>query len=123
MGKFETFEDIEAWKEAKALAVLIYSTSNSGDFSKDYSFKDQLRRSAVSISSNIAEGFERQGDKEFSRFLYIAKGSCGELRSQLYIAKELNYITEEAFIDFSDRTIKISKMISGLIKYLNKERL
>ncbi|MFP5470042.1 MAG: four helix bundle protein [Bacteroidia bacterium] len=120
MGKFETFEDIEAWQEAKALAVSIYSVSNVGEFSKDYSFKDQLRRSAVSISSNIAEGFERQGDKEFSRFLYIAKGSCGELRSQLYIAKELKYLTEDEFKEFSNRTLKISKMISGLIKYLNK---
>jgi four helix bundle protein len=123
MGKFETFEDIEAWQEAKALAVLIYLVSNVGEFSKDYSFKDQLRRSVVSISSNIAEGFERQGDKEFSRFLYIAKGSCGELRSQLYIAKELKYITEDEFKEFSSRTLKISKMISGLIKYLNKEKL
>jgi four helix bundle protein len=95
MGKIEKFEDINAWKKARELTKEIYLLTNNGDFSKDYALKDQVRRCSVSISSNIAEGFERQSDKEFARFLYIAKGSCGELRSQIYIALDVNYINKE----------------------------
>ena len=119
MSKIEKFEDIKAWQKARELSKEIYLLTNKGDFSKDYSLKDQVRRCSVSVSSNIAEGFERQSDKEFSRFLYIAKGSCGELRSQIYIALDINYINEEQAQEIQNKAIEISKMISGLIKYLN----
>jgi four helix bundle protein len=115
---FDRIEDIEVWQRGCRLAVDVYSMSKAGLLSKDYGLRDQIRRAAVSISSNIAEGYERESDKEFARFLYIAKGSCGELRTQLYIAKALNYISNTD----SDKLIleckEISSMLAGLIKYL-----
>jgi four helix bundle protein len=118
MGKIEKFEDINAWKKARELTKEIYLLTNNGDFSKDYALKDQVKRCSVSVSSNIAEGFERQSDKEFARFLYIAKGSCGELRSQIYIALDVNYINKEQAQGIQNKAEEISKMIAGLIKYL-----
>jgi four helix bundle protein len=91
---FKKIEDIEAWKRGCRLAVEIYKETNSDPFSKDWGLRDQIRRSVVSIPSNIAEGFERESSAEFKRFLLIAKGSCGELRTQLYIAQALEYITK-----------------------------
>ncbi len=87
--------------------------------SKDYSFKDQIQRASVSVMNNIAEGFERIGNKEFSHFLYIAKGSCGEVRYMLYVAKELNKISEKDFVSLFRLSEEISKIISGLIKLYN----
>ena len=90
----ERFEDILAWQKAKNMTVLVYRLFEQ---SKDYSFKDQIQRASVSVMNNIAEGFERKGNKEFARFLYIAKGSCGEVRSMLILSKELGKITEEDY--------------------------
>ncbi|MDO8609175.1 MAG: four helix bundle protein, partial [bacterium] len=87
--------------------------------SKDYSYKDQIQRACISVMNNIAEGFERKGDKEFKHFLFIAKGSCGEVRSMLYIALELNYISQNNFNNLYNLTIEISKILSGFIKSLN----
>jgi len=81
---------------------------------------DQIRRASISILSNIAEGFERGGNKEFIPFFYIAKGSCGEVRAQLYIAKDQNYITDEQFHDLTSQSLRISKMIAGFISYLKR---
>lgn len=112
----EKFEDIVAWQKAKTLTKQIYQ-----DFGKcrDFGFKDQIQRASVSIMNNIAEGFERRGDKEFKRFLFIAKGSCGEVRSMLYLAFELQYLSKENTRKYYDASIEISRMISGLIKTLN----
>ena len=118
MGKIEQFEDIKSWQKARELSKEVYLISDIGNFGKDFSLKDQVRRCSVSISSNIAEGYERQSDKEFARFLYIAKGSCGELRSQIYLALDLNYISIKQAGKLQSQAIEISKMISGLIKYL-----
>ena len=85
--KITRFEGLECWQEATSLAIDIYKITSEGDFGKDYGLRDQLRRAAVSIASNIAEGKERETPSEFIRFLYIAKGSTGELKTQLYIAK------------------------------------
>ncbi len=109
------FEDIHSWGKAKDLAVSVYNVFGE---SSDFGFKSQIERSAVSIMNNIAEGFERMSNKEFIHFLYIAKGSCGELRSMLYLAKDLNKINESQFKNMYDRSIEISKMIAGLIKTL-----
>jgi four helix bundle protein len=95
--KIERFEDIIAWQKAKELTMLIYSRFRD---SRDYSFRDQLQRAAVSIMNNIAEGFERKSNKELKQFLFIAKGSAGEVRSMLYLAKELNYINETEFTQY-----------------------
>ena len=120
MATIEQFEDIEAWQQAQILVKDIYAATGSGRFAGDYSLKDQIRRAAVSIPSNIAEGFERGGNKEFIRFLYIAKGSCGEVRTQLYIARDQDYITQEQFQTLTHQTLRISKMLAGFIAYLQR---
>ena len=115
MATMNRFEDIIAWQKSKDLAVVLYKTF---DTTRDQGFRNQIQRAAVSISNNIAEGFERQTNKEFKNFLYIAKGSAGEVRSMLSIARELTYITAEQYEDYSFKTIEISKLLSGLIKTL-----
>lgn len=113
--KFDKFEDIIVWQKAGALTLNVYKVFNN---CRDFSFRDQIHRAAVSIMNNIAEGFERKTNKEFIYFLYIAKGSCAEVRSMLYIAFKLSYITEIEFKNCYNNSIEISKMISGLIKTL-----
>ena len=87
-----TFEDLEIWKDARALTWEIYQLTRDSKFSNDFALRDQIRRAAVSIMSNIAEGFERGGNQEFIQFLYVAKASCGEVRSQLYVTLDQSYI-------------------------------
>lgn len=113
--KFDRFEDIKAWQKAKDLTLKIYTIF---DLSKDFGFKDQIQRASVSIMNNIAEGFERKSNNEFKYFLYIAKGSCGEVRSMLILAKELNKIPNSDAFELESLSQEISKMISGLIKTL-----
>ena len=113
--KIEKFENIISWQKAKILTIDIYKNF---DNNKDYRFRDQIQRASVSIMNNIAEGFERRGDKEFKHFLFIAKGSCGEVRSMLYIALELNYLSKEQFKENYQLSIEISKLLSGFIKTL-----
>lgn len=113
--KIEKFEDIIAWQKAKELSLAVYYVFKS---SNDYAFRDQIQRASISIMNNIAEGFERKGDKEFKYFLYISKGSCGEVRSMLYIAKELKYISEDEFDKFYKLSAEISKLLAGFIKTL-----
>ncbi len=92
MTTFKTFEQIDAWQKSRELTKDVYTLTGKGDFSKDYGLKNQMRSAAVSIMSNIAEGFERSGTGEFSQFLAIAKGSAGEVRSQLYVALDQSYL-------------------------------
>jgi len=116
MGKIEKFEDILVWQKSQELIILIY-----GEFRniKDYAFRDQIQRAAVSIMNNIAEGYERKGNKEFRKFLYIAKGSCGEVRSMLYLALRLKYIQKDKFDLLLDECLTISRMLSNFIKTLD----
>src|SRR5438445_6940835 len=118
MATFKTFEDIDAWQRSRELTNLIYKVTAEGAFSKDYGLKDQIRRASVSIMSNIAEGFERSGTGEFAHFLSTAKGSAGEVRSQLYVALDQEYVTRNAFETLSNHAVEVSRMISGLMKYL-----
>lgn len=113
--KFDRFEDMIVWQKSQELAVSIYKSFQSLN---DYGFKDQIQRAAVSISNNISEGFERKSNNEFKQFLFISKGSAGELRNMLYIAKKLNYISEEQFNFQYELSLTISKMLSSLIKTL-----
>ncbi|MFD0989442.1 four helix bundle protein [Mariniflexile jejuense] len=119
MAKFNSFEEIVSWQKARELNREIYLlTIENEKFNRDYGLRDQIRRSSISISSNIAEGFERETTKEFIRFLYIAKASAGEFRSQLYLANDINYLNSEEFEKLKLKVNEVSKLISGLIKYL-----
>ena len=115
--KIERFEDIKAWQKAGELTLLVYSLFRK---SKDFRFNDQIQSASVSIMNNIAEGFERQSNKEFARFLYIARGSCGEVRSMSYLALKLKYITVSDFKNVTSKCLEISKMLYGFIKSIQK---
>jgi four helix bundle protein len=117
-GKY--FEDLDVWKEARRLTNEIYAATGNGAFSKDFGLRDQIQRAAVSVMSNIAEGFERGGNQEFIQFLYIAKGSCGEVRSQLYIACDQKYIEHKQFVAILTALRKLSGMLGSLIEYLRE---
>lgn len=123
MARIQRFEDLEAWKISREVAKEVYRVSQNERFAKDFGLKDQIRRSSVSIMSNIAEGFERDGDKEFLQFLSIAKGSAGEARSQLYVALDQNYISESDFELIYAKLTEASRIISGLSKYLRQSEL
>ncbi len=123
MAKIEKFEDIDSWKLAREVTRMIYAASSSGNFSRDFGLCNQIRRASVSILSNIAEGFERDGNKEFLQFLAIAKGSCGEVRAQLYVALDQKYIDETQFREISNKLLETSRIISGFMKYLQQSDL
>lgn len=114
----KAFEDLEVWKSTRVLVKGIYE-SFAG--LKDYSFKDQITRASVSILNNIAEGHERDSIKEFARFLKIAKGSCGEVRSMLIVAYDLNYLGKDKSNELIEQCYSISRQLSGFIKYLNNK--
>ncbi|UQD55747.1 four helix bundle protein [Flavobacterium sp. K5-23] len=119
MGKFNSFEEINSWQKSRLFNKRIYEITENSDFKKDFDLVRQIRRASISISSNIAEGFERNTDKEFVYFLYVAKASAGEVRSQLYLALDLNYISKIEFDELYLNVTDISKLLSGFIKYLN----
>lgn len=123
MTSIQRFEDLQAWKIARELTKDIYALTREGAFSRDFGLRDQICRSSVSIMSNVAEGFERDGDKEFVNFLSIAKGSAGETRSLLYVALDQNYIGETDFLNVSTKVIENSRVISGLSNYLRQSEL
>jgi four helix bundle protein len=121
--KVERFEDLEIWQLARELCKDVYQITNIGAFAKDFKLRNQIRGSSGSIMDNIAEGFERGGNKEFIQFLSIAKGSCGETRSQLYRSFDCEYITETEFETLVNKAVFISKKISSLMNYLSKSDL
>jgi four helix bundle protein len=120
MAKIERFEDIQAWQKARELNRQIYAVTGQGNFARDFTLKDQIRRAAISIMLNIAEGFARKTCKEFTRFLFIAHGSAAEVQAALYVALDQNYITAPEFNSLYHHTEEISKMIAGFIKYLGQ---
>jgi four helix bundle protein len=119
MAKIERFEDIEAWKKSRELAKAIYKVSSTDGFARDFVLRDQIRRAAVSVMSNIAEGFERGGDKEFRQFLAMAKGSAGEVRTQLYVALDAGFISEQQFNGLYDLATESGSLIGGFMRYLS----
>jgi four helix bundle protein len=118
MARIEKFEDLVSWQKARALTQRVYRATKSGGFAKDFGLRDQIRRASVSILSNIPQGFERGGDKEFQQFLSVAKGSCAEVRAQLYVALDESYIEPKEFEELEALTVEISRLISGMMTYL-----
>jgi four helix bundle protein len=123
VATIERFEQIEAWQEARRLAIAIYELTAEGKFARDFGLRDQIRRAAVSVMSNIAEGFERGGDKEFIHFLSLAKGSAGEIRSQLYVAFDQHYLSQAQFDDLANQALHTGRLLAGFMNYLKKSQL
>jgi len=127
MGKVERFEDLIAWQKARGLTSEIYKFSRQGEFAKDFGLRGQIQRAAVSIMSNIAEGFERNRQSEFHQFLSIAKASCAEVRSQLYVAFDVGYLNKTTFIQLLEIAEEVARIVGGLrssvdIQRTNKKR-
>ena len=118
MAKVKRFEDLEVWQAARDVVNAMYQVSSEGSFSRDYGLRDQIRRAAVSIPSNIAEGFSRRSNKEFVQFLFISKGSTAEVQSQLYTALDQGYISREEFDKMYEQMDVVAKQISRFIAYL-----
>jgi four helix bundle protein len=120
VGKIKRFEDMEVWILGRALVTSIYVISKNALFFKDYGLRDQIRRASVSIVSNIAEGSESQSNSSFCRFLYSARASAAEVRTQLYLASDLHYISDSECAQLVTQTESISRQITGFIAYLQK---
>ena len=121
--KIDRFEDLNIWQEARFLCQVVYKVASINEFRRDFSLKRQITSSAGSVMDNIAEGFERGGNKEFIHFLYIAKASCSETRSQSYRAYDCNYITEKQFNELLELTEQLSRRITAMISYLSKSKI
>ena len=120
--KIDQFEDFIAWQKARKLTASIYGVTSEGGFARDFGLKDQIRRAAVSSMSNIAEGFERGRPSEFHQFLSIAKGSCAELRTQLYVALDVGYINLTTFEDLMAQAIDVGQILGGLRLSVERRR-
>ena len=118
MSSFKRFEDIDAWALGRLLAKRVYEVTRDTNFARDFGLRDQIQRAAVSTTSNIAEGFERRSSAEFARFLLIARGSAGEVRSQLYLALDLGYIDSTTFDELSRLATRISRATDALARHL-----
>ena len=118
MSKIERFEDIDAWKKARELTKIIYEVTSQGKLASDFSLRDQIRRAAVSIMANIAEGFEREGNKEFRQFLATAKGSAGEVKALLYVALDAGLTSMEQFQRIRTLADETSRVLAGFLRYL-----
>lgn len=123
MASIRRFQDIEAWKTARELTRAVYDCSGSGAFARDFALQGQIRRAAISIMSNIAEGFERSGSAEFAQHLAIAKGSAGELEAQLYIALDQRYLNRDEFKRLYRLVASAKKLIGAFMRYLRGSQL
>ena len=118
MAKIARFEDLEAWQLARQLTAKVYKATLTGKFAKDYGLRAQIQRATVSIVSNIAEGFDRKSNKQFLQFLDIASGSASEVKAQLYVALDLEYLTNEQFQDMFTNAVRVGQMLTKLMQYL-----
>ena len=118
MPTVQRFEELRVWQRARALAKEVYVVTSTGQLGRDFALRDQLRRASISVVSNIAEGFERDGNREFEQFLTLAKGSLGEVQAQLYVALDVGFVTPEQFQRLRALTIEVGNLISGLLRYL-----
>jgi four helix bundle protein len=123
MNRIEKFEDIVAWQKARVLTKEIYRCTQLGGFARDYGLKDQIQRASVSTMANVAEGFERGGDKEFTQLLSTSKGSCGEVKSHLYVALDQGYFTQMGFDQLYGQASEVSRLLLGFMSYLRESNL
>ena len=123
MSKIERFEDILAWQKARVLTQKVYACTKQSLFARDFGLRDQIQRASVSTMANIAEGFERGGDREFIQFLSTSKGSSGEVRSHLYVALDQNYVTQEQFTELFGQAEEVSRLTSGFMTYLQQSNV
>ncbi|MGE3074719.1 MAG: four helix bundle protein [Dehalococcoidia bacterium] len=123
MSKVQRYEDLVAWQKARALTREIYSMTRGPEFARDFRLVDQIRAAAVSIMSNLAEGFERGSTAEFSRFVMIAKGSCAELRSQLYVALDAGHVSQQQFDDAQASANEVARLLGGLRLALERRKV
>lgn len=114
MSGARKFEDLIAWQKAREMTKLVYETTRQGAFARDFSFSNQMQRAAVSVMSNIAEGFQRNGRAEFLHFLSVARASCAEVRSHLYVALDINYLDESKFEQMMGLAEEAGRLVSGL---------
>jgi four helix bundle protein len=121
--KVNSFEDLQVWKDSRILVKSIYQITSDGKFSKDFGLREQIQRAAVSIMNNIAEGFERNNNKDYIKFLGYSKGSAGEVRSMLYVAIDLGYISHENFSSLHQLSVNIITQLSNFIKYLKNNSI
>ena len=122
MKRIEKFEDLIAWQKARELTRQIYTLTKNGEFSRDFGLCNQIQRASVSIMSNLSEGFERGGRAEFHQFVVIAKGSCAEVRSQLYVALDAGYISQEKFEQINALAVEVSRLLGGLRTSIQRQR-
>ena len=122
MAQYNSFEDLPIWKKSRFIANAIYDVSTLAAFATDYGLRDQIRRAAASTMSNIAEGFDRESNKEFIRFLSIAKASMSEVRSQLFLALDRKYVTPEEHPKLSDQLKRVGAEIAGFVHYLSQNK-
>jgi four helix bundle protein len=120
MATITKFEDIEAWQKGRKLKQALYHHSKRGKFAKDFALRDQIRRAAMSVTANIAEGFERGGNREFIQFLSTSKGSCGEVQDHLYTAMDEQYIASEEFKTLYAQAAEVGRLIGGFMNYLQR---
>ena len=121
--KANRFEDLVAWQKARALTKSVYQVTKRGEFAKDFGLTNQIQRAAVSVMSNIAEGFERGRRTEFHQFLSIAKSSCGEVRSQLYVAFDVGYLQKSTFDTLMTQAEEVSRVVGGLKAAVQKQKV
>ncbi len=119
--KTARFEDLVAWQKARALTASIYRATDSGNFARDFGLRDQVRRAAVSVMSNVAEGFERGKSAEFHQFLCIAKASCAEVRSQLYVALDVGHLNHQSFTALLAQAEEVGRILGGLRMYVERK--
>ena len=123
MSKIQKFEDVLAWQKARELTREIYTHAKAGLFAKDFGLRDQIQRAAVSIMGNVAEGFDRGGDKEYIQFLSISKGSCGEVKSHLYVALDQQYVNSTQFDQLYKSADEVGRLLAGFMAYLKQSDL
>ncbi len=123
MNRIERFEDIIAWQRARELTRAVYGCTKAGPFARDFGLRDQVQRASVSVMANIAEGFERGGDREFVQFLSNSKGSCGEVKSHLHVALDQRYVTQIQFEGLYAQADETSRLIAGFMKYLQQSNV